>query len=383
MVARYWRMFRLSWCPNYEGVVLGFSLQRIVIMLCFWPLFLLVQSINGVALALDYLLFPAFRYVNVTAPVFVVGVPRSGTTFLHRLLAKDTRFTTTALWELVFAPSITQRYFWYALGYLDGKLGSPGRRVLMFVEKHLLGGLDGIHSTGLFDPEEDYLALMPYWGCFLLVLVVPSAELWDLGRLDQKGREEEKQRLMKAYQRFVQRHLFFHGQDRVLLSKNPSFTHWLQTLADYFPDAQFIACVRTPTESVPSQINSILIGARIFDGRDTQAYWKQQFLSMLQAYYQHIARVGDILPPQRWALSRMETLTVAPAQWVQETYEQFGWSLSAEYHAMLLDQEEKAKRWQSGHHYSLEKLGVSREELVTYFADVYDGLNYASPAPDA
>ena len=58
-------------------------------MALFWPLFVLLQAINGAGLMLDYLLFPDFRRVRVREPLFVVGVPRSGTTFLHRLLAGD------------------------------------------------------------------------------------------------------------------------------------------------------------------------------------------------------------------------------------------------------------------------------------------------------
>lgn len=382
VVTRYVRYFLASWRSDYQGRASGISLQRIVVMALFWPLFLLVQLINGVGLLLDYLLFPDFRRVAIREPLFIVGVPRSGTTFLHRLLAMDERFTTTALWELIFAPSITQRYFWTGLAALDRALGRPFARLLLWTERRLLGGLDGVHKTGLLDPEEDYLGLIPVWGCFLLVLVVPVPSLWQLTFLDRDGSAEERERLMRAYRRFVQRHLYFHGQHKLLLSKNPSFTPWIETLAETFPDARFIGCLRNPDASVPSQINSILIGAKLFDGRDTTAYWREGFLDMLAYYYRHLIEALESMPAQRQALSIMETLAVSPAATVVDFYQRFGWQVSASFRQQLVEQDRKAKGYRSGHHYSLGDLGVDAETLQRRFGWVYERFGFRSGSSD-
>ena len=169
LLKAYGRLFVRSWCPDYGGTLKGVSPRRWLVMALFWPLFVLLQAINGAGLLLDYLLFPDFRRVRVREPLFVVGVPRSGTTFLHRLLAGDCeRFTTTALWELIFAPSITQRFFWRGVGRLDALVGAPLSRVFFRLERWVLGGLDDVHQTGLRDPEEDYLALLPVLGLSLI-----------------------------------------------------------------------------------------------------------------------------------------------------------------------------------------------------------------------
>ncbi|BAP13960.1 hypothetical protein AS19_11090 [Alcanivorax sp. NBRC 101098] len=379
LLKRYSRLFLVSWAPRYQGQWHGFSLQRLLVMLVFWPSFLLVQAINGIGLGLDYLLFPGFRRVSVREPLFVIGVPRSGTTFLHRLLAMDSRFTTTALWELLFAPSITQRYFWTGMARLDKWLGRPGARLVCWLERRLLSGLDGVHKTGLLDPEEDYLGLIPVWGCFLLVLVVPVPSLWQLTFLDRDGSADEKQRLMQSYRRFVQRHLYFHGQGKTLLSKNPSFTPWMETLAEAFPDARFIGCLRSPTAAVPSQVNSILIGARLFDGRDTTAYWREGFLAMLEYYYLHLIEVAEQMPQQRRALSVMETLVRAPSDTVLGFYRRFGWQADAHFCEQLQEQDRKAKQYRSGHHYSLDALGVSDDELLQRFGWVYERFGFIKP----
>ena len=379
VMMRYLRFFLKGWAPDYQGAVRGLSLQRLLVMALFWPVFVLVQGINAIGLMLDHVLFPGFRRVAIREPLFVVGVPRSGTTFLHRLLAMDERFTTTALWELLFAPSIIQRYFWTFLSRLDRLVGHPFGALLRWTERKLLGGLDGVHKTGLLDPEEDYLGLIPVWGCFLMVLVVPVPELWRLTYLDRDGSEEQKARLMMAYRRFVQRHLFFHGQHKQLLSKNPSFTPWLDTLAKAFPDARFIGCLRNPSQSVPSQINSILIGARLFDGRDTTTYWRQGFLAMLDYYYQHLLCSLEQMTPHRQAISIMEVLSQQPADTVLQVYSRFGWEADSIFRQRLAEQDLKARGYQSGHHYSLENLGVDAATLNQTFGWVYDRFDFPRP----
>jgi hypothetical protein len=310
----------------------------------------------------------------------VVGVPRSGTTFLHRLLAGDReRFTTTALWELIFAPSITQRFFWRGVGRLDALVGAPLSRLFFRLERWVLGGLDDVHQTGLRDPEEDYLALLPVLGCFLLVLAVPDPALWRLTYADRDLPAAEKRRLMAAYRRFVQRHLYFHGEHRTFLSKNPSFTPFMATLADAFPDARFIGCLRNPTAAVPSQINSIVIGGKLFDGRDTADYWREGFLAMLDYYYRHLLEQLDGLPEGRGALSVMENLAAAPGETVSEFYRTFDWTPSPAYRAFLEGEDRRAAGYRSGHRYSLENLGVDPGRLEGTFGWVYDRFGYPRP----
>ena len=380
LLKAYGRLFVRSWCPDYGGTLKGVSPRRWLVMALFWPLFVLLQAINGAGLMLDYLLFPDFRRVRVREPLFVVGVPRSGTTFLHRLLAGDReRFTTTALWELIFAPSITQRFFWRGVGRLDALVGAPLSRLFFRLERWVLGRLDDVHQTGLRDPEEDYLALLPVLGCFLLVLAVPDPALWRLTYADRDLPAAEKRRLMAAYRRFVQRHLYFHGEHRTFLSKNPSFTPFMATLADAFPDARFIGCLRNPTAAVPSQINSIVIGGKLFDGRDTADYWREGFLAMLDYYYRHLLEQLDGLPEGRGALSVMENLAAAPGETVSEFYRTFDWTPSPAYRAFLEGEDRRAAGYRSGHRYSLENLGVDPGRLEGTFGWVYDRFGYPRP----
>ncbi|ASK33709.1 sulfotransferase family protein [Alcanivorax sp. N3-2A] len=384
LIRQYLVLWRHSWRPGHAGRAAGVPLRRWLVLLVFWPLFTALQLLNGAALCLDHWLFPGFRKVAVRQPLFVVGIPRSGTTFLHRLLAGDRqRFTTPALWELVFAPSIVQRRFWRAVGRLDRILcGGRVGRALRAVERRLLGGLDDVHQTGLWDAEEDYLALLPFLGCFLLVLVAPHPLLWRLTEADRCLPEAEKKRLMRAYRRALQRHLYVHGEHRTYLSKNPSFTPFIETLATEFADARFIGCLRNPSAAVPSQINAMVIGAALIDGHDTAAYWRERFFDMLEYYYRHLLDTFDAMPGPRRELSPMERLSAEPLATVTGFYQRFGWTPSPAYLTYLAAEQERARAYRSGHQYSLQGLGVDPGALHRRFAPVYQRFGYPMDTTD-
>jgi hypothetical protein len=380
MLKDFLSLFLRSWLPAPDQPAWQLW-RRWLGLVLFWPVLLALVSINGAGLALDRVLFWRYSQITVRAPLFVLGVPRSGTTFLHRLLALDgNRFTTPALWELIFAPSITQRFFWLGLARLDRAVGAPLTRGLQGLERRVLGQLDDIHSTGLAAPEEDYLALAPVLGCFLLVLPLPDARLWRLAYGDQALTDREKRRILTFYRGFVQRHLWFHGSRKTFLSKNPSFTPWLNMLADEFPDACFVACFRNPTRAVPSQINSILVGARIFRGRGINAdYWRDHLSDMLGFYYRHLFEALPQLEPSRQARVLLEELAPEPDAGVLALYERFGWTPDEACRNALSAEAERARGYQSGHQYSLAGLALSRQRLVRDFGFVYQALGYPQP----
>ncbi|MBV8521375.1 MAG: sulfotransferase, partial [Acetobacteraceae bacterium] len=80
-----------------------FVLRRWVIVLGFTLLFLVFWSFLGLGRLLDHLFFAGWRRQPVEAPVFIVATPRSGTTFMQRLLSLDSaRFKPLLMYEMIF-----------------------------------------------------------------------------------------------------------------------------------------------------------------------------------------------------------------------------------------------------------------------------------------
>ncbi|MCC6144133.1 MAG: sulfotransferase [Candidatus Hydrogenedentes bacterium] len=356
------------------------TLKRGLMLLAFVPLFTLMQLIHWIAFAIDDLLVRGYRKVEVKSPLFIVGVPRSGTTLLHRLFARDEeRFTTAKLWELLFAPSISERLFWRMAGRMDDAIGGPLFRLAKWADRKAFAQLDGIHPTSLWEPEEDYLALTPLCACFLLVLPFPFAAIWRLSRFDVDVPARDRQRVMRFYRRLIQRHLYFHGPDKHYLSKNPSFSSMVLALQQEFPDCHIIGCVRNPAKVVPSLLSSMMQGAEMFDNRLEGGEYQRRLYEMLRFYYEHLSRCLPALPETRHDFVRMEDLCAAPRDVVERVYQRFDWHRSEVCRDRLDEGERKARRFQSGHRYALSQFALDEAQLYQDFGFVFERFGFEVP----
>lgn len=371
---------RLAWEAMRTGEIRRGpgALRRIFALALFVPAMTIWECVTWSFLLADDVLFPAYRNVAVREPLFILGAPRSGTTFLHRLVAGDRdRFTTLTLWELIVAPSITQRYCVLGMRRLDSWVGSPMARLAAWLERLALRRLDTVHQTSLRDPEEDYLGLLPVGACFLMVLAFPFDEgIWLLSRFDTALDDAERRNVMRFYKRLVQRHLFVHGPNKRLLSKNPSFTSMMGSLRETFPEARFFACYRTPLEVTPSLLSSMDEGFGLFGYDGAADGLHERLMAMLESYYQSIVDGRRAFGPECVAESAMEELCRRPRRVVERAYGQFGWPVGAEFQAFLDAQEIAARSYRSRHGYSLERYGLTEALVRTRFHGVMEALGY-------
>lgn len=327
------------------------SVKRWLFLLVAYPIFLLIQVGHWAGLLCDELFFPAYRKVTVRAPVFITGIPRSGTTFLHRTLAEDdSKFTTVAMWEALLAPSLTQRYIIQGFAALDRIFGGPIRRSIHWATARCRRDFDKIHEVGWHSPEEDYLFLLPAGGCMILLMAFPfSDSLSKLGYWDT-ALASERQRLLRFYRSCLQRHIYYHGSNRRLLSKNAAFSTWSDELFNYFPDLRLLLCVREPTAALSSQISS-LQAARHFFASDPRGNWtSHQFTSILKHSYAYLANFVEKNSNQQFAIIDHTDLAAHPATCITNALSLANIEISAKLkeHIASLPRHEG-----SSHHHSL------------------------------
>jgi hypothetical protein len=360
------------------------SLRRLLIMSGFIPLFAAIQGIHWIGFLLDEIFHRGYRRVEVREPLFVLGVPRSGTTYLHRVLAEDSCLTTFSTWECLFAPSVTQRRFWLGLGRIDARVGRPLGRLLARIERHAFKGLDAVHPMRLCDPEEDYFALMPVLACFILILPFPRSDLlWRMGAFDRDMPEPERARLMDFYHRCLQKHLYTHGQDKRLLSKNAAFAPLAGSLAAHFPDARFLVCLREPEATLPSQLSSLEAGIKFFDVPSATPDFRERLTDQLGFYYNNLERALGDLPEDRCAWVTMRALQSDLARRMLAIYAQLGLPASAGFRAAIARHATEAGAYRSPHGYSLDQFGLSRGDIDRDLGPVYARLAARSPETSA
>lgn len=349
------------------------TVRRMLVVMVFVPAFTAVQLGHALCLLLDEILFPAYRRVAVSAPVFVLGVPRSGTTLVHRVLARDDALTTFKTWECLLAPSILQRKVILAAARLDRAVGRPLARFLGLIERAVFASLDDVHAMDLGAPEEDYLALLPVMACFILVVPFPGAErLWRLATVDRDMPPAERRRLMAVYRGLLQRHLYVHGPDRRLLSKNAAFAGMAGALMDTFPDALVLRCHREPDAVVPSQLSAIQGGVRLFDSDPDGTLFTPRMTEVLRAYYANLARTVPAQGGPRHMTVTMDALKGDLGGTIRAVYAHFGLPVSATFAARLDEEAGMARRYRSAHRYDARDFGLDQMMIARLFGPVQD-----------
>ncbi|MEZ5558005.1 MAG: sulfotransferase [Pseudomonadales bacterium] len=354
------------------------SWRRVLVMVPFLMLLALVQAVHWLGFLLDELFFRGYRRVQVRAPLFVLGVPRSGTTYLHGVLADDPQFTTFSTWECLFALSVSARRFWLLVGTLDRRVGRPLGRLAALVERHALGGLDDVHPVRLDSPEEDYFCLVPIFACFILMVPFPYAGwIRRMAYFDRDLDAAEQRRVLDYYETCLKKHLYVHGEHLTLLSKNAAFASLAAGLAERFPEARFICCLRDPVRTVPSQLSSLRSGIDLFDNDPASPRFTDEFVEMLGWDYVHLHDVLASLPSHRAQFVDMSRLREDLAGFVPEAYARLGLDLQPQFRESLARHAAAGQEFRSAHRYATADFGLTDEDLGTRLADAYASYRQA------
>ena len=355
--------------PREPGARWPLTLRQRLTILAFVPAFALLQALHWIGFTIDEVLFRGYRGVEVRAPVFVVGPPRTGTTFLHRVLARDERFTTFRAWECLLAPSVTERKLVGLLVRADAVIGRPGARLLGALERRVFGTLAGVHDVALDEPEEDYLALLPVLGAFILVVPFPFADwLWRWAALDRDAAEGERAALMGFYTACLKKHLYAHGPGKTLLSKNASFAGMAGALREAFPDARILFTTRDPLHALPSQLSSIRPGVEAFGyGKAARRRLTERIVETTAFYYANVERQLATTPEALALRVPMEDLAGGLEPLVETAYARFGLEPSPAFRSCLAHEARAASAYRSSHRYRLDELGLDAAALEARF----------------
>ncbi|MDJ0752413.1 MAG: sulfotransferase [Ardenticatenaceae bacterium] len=341
--------------------------KRLVLFVLGVPLFGILQLIHWLGFLADEVFFPGYRQIEVEKPVFIVGIPRSGTTFLQRTLADDPQFTTTKAWECIFAPSITERTIYHGLG----RLFAPFGRLLPRQSLNFFNKMESIHELGLQEPEEDFLFFLPLFSCFILIAIFPEAAgLWRQAQFDLKLTAWEKETTLSFYHRCVQKHLYFHGRQRRYLSKNPSFSSMLRSLHQKFPDGKFVVTIRPPQATVPSQLSSLRPTFELVGSGRMSSRFQTRIVEMLHFYYQYFAKVLPTIDDQIPVLENKQ-IKLQLAETLEKIYAYVEQPQPLDAHQKWAGIARESTQFKSKHRYQLDDFGLEAAEIKRQFVDVW------------
>ncbi len=374
---------RLLWLSLFHsrGTFARPTLKRVGILSILAPVLLFLQVCHWLGFLLDEVLFRKYRAIVIRTPIFILGVPRSGTTFLHRMLSRDTEnCTTMQLWEMLLAPSITERKLLMALAAVDRRFGGFGRRLVHALDDRVFASGSKIHKVSLFQPEEDEMLLLPLFSSIFLLHLFPFPQiLWHLVHFDSATPAADKHRIMSFYRRCVQRHLYVHGASKHFLSKNPAFTSRIDAIDEYFPDAKVICNVRDPFRAIPSLLSYMYYTWGFLDNDPRGCSFRDRVLEMAGHWYLYPMQRLPYWLDNRYAIVRYDDLIADPYATARDLYARLGLEISPAFAECLREEHAKSRTYRSEHTYSLSQYGLTPRDILERFDHV---IAYYDLTPD-
>jgi len=180
---------------------------------------------------------PAVLTRQIRAPVFITGMPRSGTTFLHRLILQDPNTAAPRLYQLVYPTA--------AHGTAGAALRKSWVRLQLALFRVLTPELHQLHPVQVDAPEEctDITAHVFQSLRFESMYRVPSYKRW----LQRTGFFDA----YRFHRRFVQ-HLDAQQPGRQWILKSPDHLFALDDLRKVYPDARLVFVHRDPVRVLAS-----------------------------------------------------------------------------------------------------------------------------------
>jgi len=350
-----------------------FSFKRFLLLIFLLPIFLLSQLINWVCFKIDEVFFKDYQKTKIQNPIFIIGPTRSASTYFYHLLASDSqRFTTFHLWEILLAPSIVQKLFWIKLANLDKQIGGFGKKSIVYFDKKWLSGINKMHKTSLFLPEEDALLFIHHFASLYLALIFPlDDKLLSYGQFDETINQEEKNQIMRFYKKCLQKHLYVFGKGRQLLSKNPLFSAKTFTITQWFPSCKLLYMLRSPMQVVPSSLSFFHYLISRFSLIKSKKEIYPRISNFLQYWYFHTFAHLEKAPDTPLVLVNFNELTQHPRVCIQQIYHQLNYPLDASFTTVLIQEQQNAQRFKSKHQYCLADYGLDEAILQKDFQGVY------------
>lgn len=297
---------------------------------------------------------PEIAQTVLPAPIFIIGLPRSGTTFLHRLLSMDPAARTIPYWES-YDPVPPRAGADTRVAKLDRMLAQLARISPAYQAIHPMSAGSAEECVALFMNELRSLQ-------FDIQYRVPGYVKWLLS--------EDARIAYEGYHRQLQliQHHRPHGVRFVL--KDPTHLVHLTTVLEVFPTAKLVFTHRDPAFAFSSICSLYAHTRAIFsDDVDPHALGREVMDGYWPPALDRVQQTRAALPPSCLTDVRHADLVRDPLGSVAKIYAELGIELTAEARTEMeafLALEAAAPK--TVHEHSPEGFGLTRGMIRERFA---------------
>jgi hypothetical protein len=302
---------------------------------------------------------PEIALQQITRPLFVVGLPRTGTTILYELLAQDPAHRSPSTWEVAQPIPPAQRQTFHT----DPRIAEVEKSIAKM--EFLAPGFQSIHAMGATLPQECVALLAPHFisDQFGVSFHIPEYRHWTL--------EQDMTAAYQWHQQFLQ-HMQVDYMERRWVLKTPPHLSYLDTLIQQYPDAAIVQTHRAPMEVLGSISSlSCTLHSAFSDSIDPAATAQAEvdyFSEMLRLGMAQRAAMAD--EDSRFFDVQFNDIISDPIKVIQKLYAHFDFDFSDKVCLAMQDYLNNRPRDKHGeHHYTLEKFGLSQQQHGPLFAN--------------
>jgi hypothetical protein len=303
------------------------------------------------------------KTIQIKNPVFIIGHPRSGTTFLHYLLSKDSSFGfCTTLQAMI------PHLFLTCSGFFSKLLSRA------LPEKRPMDNL----KMGADLPKEEEFALAGYGPESMVTgYYFPKNFSWNFERnVLFTANPRGKSRWMKNFDHFI-RKLVLANEGKTILLKSPANTVRIKEILSLYPDAKFIHIYRNPFDVFQSHLHLFkkLLPMLSFQQVTDKQLEEIIFETYIKIYKKYLLD-KTLIPKDHLVEVRYEDFVKEPLKQLENVYR-----------SIKLEGFEKAKQdfineLENYRDYSKNKFSLSKElaeKIQERFAFAFEEFAYEQP----
>lgn len=300
---------------------------------------------------------------DIKNPIFIIGMPRTGTTILHAILHQDPAHRSPLAWECLLPyPAATPDNFTSnaQLATVRKEFDQLFKLVPDFRRKHYMEADSPQECLGI--TAFDFNSFQ-----FSAQLYLPSYMNWFSNESDMLG-------TMRFHKRFLQ-YLQSGGVvgERWLL-KSPVHLRRLPEIFEVYPDAKVIMTHRGPADIVSSTASLISSVRTLYSDKEDPHVTGKEQADLWSDYFNRFVMSRKELGKEDQIIDlKFEDFLADRFGTIAQLYTHFGWEMSdAAKKNIRTFLDENPRNKYGKHHYSLDTFGLKEEEVNEQFAQYLD-----------
>ena len=300
---------------------------------------------------------------TIRSPFIILGLPRTGTSYLFTLLAQDPAHRFLSNWEATVTQVPPEGTY--------SREKDPRRKLgkhLMRFQHYLAPQMQDLHTFHLDGPEECTSLLMQEFTTQALagMFNVPSYSEW-LDTAPHAATYYQHKRILQTLQ-------WKYPGERWLL-KTPAHTEAIESVLDVYPDARLIQMHRDPVKAVSSFASLCAAFRGIYSQSIDPNEVGLQALTRMAVDFNRYLEQRPGCDASRFLDLQYHDLVRDPLGTVRNIYNRFELVLSAEAEERMQAFLAKERKSKSSHRYTPEDFGLTPQLIRHHFQAYIDAFD--------